>query len=167
MAEAKNKTTPKFNPESEKPIFTWVAPEFIKYKKTTKWFVGVFLVGIILALVFAWQSQWSGVVLVGTAVIVFTTLSGAKPKKISSSLYQDGIVTDGKVFGFNQFKSFWIEVGDLPKAKLQLLGRLAGQISLPLFDIDPEQVRLFLGKHLPEENRGPDIVDQINRFMRF
>ena len=167
MAEVQNKTKHKFNPGGEKPIFTWVAPEFIKYKKTTGWFVAVFIVGIILGIIFAMQGQWSGVALVIAAILVFTTLSGAKPKKISSSLYLDGVVTDGKVFAFNQFKSFWIEMGDLPKAKLQLLGRLAGQVSLPLFDIDPEQVRLFLGKHLPEENRGPDIVDQINRFIRF
>ncbi|MCL5410710.1 MAG: hypothetical protein M1324_02530 [Patescibacteria group bacterium] len=167
MAEVKAKVMPKFDPGGEKPIFTWVAPEFIKYKKTTGWFVAVFIVGIILGIIFAMQGQWSGVALVIAAILVFTTLSSAKPKKISSALYQEGVVTDGKVFSFGQFKSFWIELGDLPKVKLQLLGRLAGQVSLPLFEIDPEQIRLFIGKHLPEENRGPDIVDQINKFMRF
>jgi hypothetical protein len=167
MAEVQNRVKPKFNPGNSKPIFTWVAPEFVRYKKTAKWFVAVFLVGIVLGFIFAKQGQWSGVALVVTAILVFTTLSGAKPKKISSALYQDGVVTDEKAYGFTLFKSFWIESGDLPKAKLQLLGRLAGQVSLPILDVDPEQIRLFLGKHLPEEERGPDLVDQINRIMRF
>jgi len=167
MSEVKAKTVPKFNPEGNKPIFTWVAPEFIRYKKTAKWFVAVLLVGLVFGVIFAKQGQWSSVALVGTAVVVFTTLSGAKPKKITSALYQDGVVTDGKVFDFTQFKSFWLEAGELPKAKLQLLGRFAGQVTLPIFDIDPEQVRLFLSKHLPEENRGPDLIDEINRLMRF
>lgn len=167
MAEAQNKVKPKFDPDKNKPVFTWEAPEFVRYKKTAKWFLSVIVVGIVFGVIFALQGQWSGVALVGAAILVFTTLSGAKPKKITSSLYLEGIVTDGKVFGFNQFKSFWMEPGDLMKAKLQLLGRLAGQVSLPILEIDPEQVRLFLSKHLPEEHRGPDLVDQINRLMRF
>jgi len=158
----------RFDPSQGKPLFSWEAPEFVKYKKTATWFIMIFVVGICLGIIFGIQKQWSSVAVVAAALIVFTTLSGAKPRKISCSLHQDGIVVDGKVYGFNQFKSFWLEAGDLAKAKLQLLGRFAGVVSMPILGIDPEQVRLFLGKHLPEEeNKGPDLVDEINRILRF
>ncbi len=158
----------RFNPQAGKPVFAWEAPEFIRYKKTKTWFLIMFLIGITLGTVFGLQHQWSSVAVVVVALIAFTTLSNAKPRKLKCALYQEGIVIEDKVYGFNQFKSFWMEPSDIPKAKLQLLGRFAGQVSLPIVGIDPEQVRLFLGKHLPEEgNKGPDLVDEINRIMRF
>ena len=158
----------RFNPQGGKPVFAWEAPEFVRYKKTKTWFLIMFLIGITLGLIFGFQHQWSSVAVVVVALFVFTTLSNAKPRKLKCALYQEGVVIEDKVHGFNKFKSFWMESSDIPKAKLQLLGRLAGQVSLPIVEIDPEQVRLFLGKHLPEEeNRGPDLVDTINSIMRF
>lgn len=152
---------------SDKPIFSWEGPEFIKYKKTFAWFISIFAAALILGFIFARQQQWSSVALVACAFIVFTSLSNAKPKKISCALYQDGIVIDEKVFSFNQFKSFWLASGELPKIKLQLLGHFSGQVTMPLVGIDPNQVRLYLAKHLPEENKGPDVIDEINRILRF
>ena len=166
MANEKvNKTT---STPSGKPVFSWEAPEFIRYKKTTKWFVLLLVVAVVLGVLFYIQKQWSSIAVVAAAFIVFTTLSNAKPRKIACALYQEGIVVADKVYNFNQFKSFWVEPGDLFKVKLQLVGRFAGQVTMPILEIDPEQVRLFLKKHLPEEeNKGPDLIDEINRLMRF
>lgn len=171
MAEEKKtikRSEPKLNPAVDKPVFSWQSPEFIRYKKDKKWLVYTIMIAIVLAAVLGFMHQWSGVILVSVAALVFITLSGTRPKTVNVGVYTSGIVIDDKVYDFSQAKSFWMSYGDLPKVKLQLVGRFAGQITLPLGEEDPEQMRMFLGKHLPEEeNKGEDLTEMINRILRF
>jgi len=152
---------------SEKPIFAWKSPEFIRYKKNRRWHAVFILVVIVLTIIFALLHQWSGVIMVVVAGIVLLILSGTNPKEVSCAVYKEGIVINDRVFDFAQFKSFWVTYSDLPKIKLQSLGRFAGQIIMPLGQEDPEQLRLYLSKHLPEdEDKGEDLTDMINRLIR-
>ena len=168
MAEDTKKSKAEIKIATEKPIFSWQSPEFVRYKKDKKWFIYMILVVIALAIIFSLLHQWSGVALVVVAALVFITLSGAHPKNVSCAVYSAGIVVDGKVYDFSQFKSFWMTYGDLPKIKMQLTGRIAGQITIPLGQEDPEQIRLFFEKHLPqEEDKGDDLNDTVNRLLRF
>ena len=171
MAEEKKEPTvtrPRINIAVDKPVFSWQSPEFVRYKKDSKWLIYVIMIAIALSVLLGFMQIWSGVVLVVVATIVLITLSGTHPKTISSAIYAGGLVVDDKVYNYEQIKSFWISYGDLSKAKFQLVGRFAGLITLPLGEEDPEQIRLFLSKHLPEEeDKGEDISDMINRILRF
>lgn len=171
MAEEKKElrvTRPKINIAVDKPVFSWQSPEFVKYKKDNKWLVYIIMSAIVLSVILGFMHIWSGVVLVVVAAIVFITLSEAHPKVVNCAVYAEGLVVDDKVYNYEQAKSFWMSMGDLPKAKFQIVGRFAGQITMPLGEEDPEQIRLFLSKHLPEEDdRGEDITDMINRILRF
>jgi len=171
MADEKKevkKVGPKLNIAVDKPVFSWQSPEFVRYKKDNKWLVYLIMIALILCVVLSFMQIWSGVVLVVVATIVFITLSETKPKTISSSVYSQGFVIDSKVYDYEQIKSFWISFSDLPKARFQIVGRFGGIITMPLGEEDPEQVRLFLSKHLPEEeDRGEDLSDTINRILRF
>jgi hypothetical protein len=169
MAEEKTKgSQPKINLAVDKPVFSWQSPEFVRYNKDKKWLVYIIMIAITLAVVLGFMHQWSGMALVIVAAIVFVTLSGTHPKTIKAAVYTAGVVVGDKVYDFSQAKSFWISFGDLPKAKIQLAGRFAGQIILPLGEEDPEQIRMFLAKHLPEEeDKGEDLTEMINRILRF
>lgn len=152
---------------SEKPLFSWSSPEFVRYKKDRKWLTYFILAVIVLTIVFALLHQWSGVIMVVVAGIVLIVLSGSKPKELNCAIYKEGFVINDHVYDYAQFKSFWLNFGDLPKIKFQQLGRFAGQITMPLGEESPEQVRLYLSKHLPEdEDRGEDVTDMINRIIR-
>jgi len=151
-----------------KAVFSWSAPEFITYKRDINWYLKIVLFAVIIAGLLAWQEIWTGVALVIVAAILLILLSQSHPKVVKCALYYDGVVVDDKVFRFDQFKSFWIIPGELPKAKLQYTGKMAGQVTLPIKEVDPEQVRLFLSKHLAEESdKGEDLTDTINRLIKF
>jgi len=171
MAEekkAKKVTGPKLNIALDKPIFSWQSPEFIRRKKDNKWLVYLIMIALVLSVVLAFMQIWSGVVLVVVATIVFIVLSETKPKTVNCAVYAEGFVTDSKVYNYEQIKSFWISLTDIPKARFQLNGRFAGQVTMPLGEEDPEQIRMYLAKHLPEEeDRGEDLTDTINRMLRF
>jgi hypothetical protein len=162
------KVQPRINLAVDKPVFTWESPEFVRYKKDNKWMAYLIIIAIVLCVVLGFMQQWSGIALVVVAAIVFITLSGAHPKSITSAVYAEGLVIDGKVYNYEQIKSFWISYGDLPKIRCQLTGRFGGIVTMPLGEEDPEQIRLFLAKHLPEEeDKGEDLSDMINRIIRF
>jgi len=154
--------------DKDKPLFIWKSPDNIQYKRSYRWYVILLIAAIVLGGLLYWQQIWTGVALVGVATVLFFIMSQIKPKEITMAIYSEGIVVDDKAYKFDQFKSFWINQSQLPKAKLQRIGLMAGQVDLPLQNVDPEQIRLFLSKRLPEEaDKGEDLVDTINRIMRF
>jgi len=161
--------TIKVNFATNKPIFSWESPEFMRYQKDKKWFLYLCLVAIVLITIFLFMHLWSGAILVLVASIVLTTLSGVKPKNIPCAIYNEGVVVSEKIYTFTQFKSFWLGGGgDLPKVYLQLTGRLAGQVIMPAENQDMEQIRLFLTRHVPEEEGRIDEINEIiNRILRF
>lgn len=168
---AKNNNPPaggsKVDFSGKKPVFSWQTPEFITYQRDSKWVIGIIVAAIGLAAILATQKQWTGVGMILVAAVIFITISNTKPKNIGCAVFDEGIVVDGKVYNYDQFKSFWFVDAALSKIKFQLIGRFAGQVAMPLGDIDFDQVRLFLAKHLPEEDeQREDLNDIINRLFR-
>ena len=168
MAEKKSNNVSKDNNFiTNKPIFSWQSPEFVSYKRDAKWIVGIIAIVLVLLVILVFQKLWTGAGMVAVAGVLFLVISNTKPKEIACAVYNEGIVVDKKVYNFNQFKSFWLVNGALPKLLFQLTGRLAGQITMPLDDMDPEQIRMFISKHLPEEDeKSEDFTDIINRLFR-
>ena len=167
MAEVKNKSKTGESKFSSKPLFSWKSPEFVSHKRNPRWYLVTVIVAVVIGSILAWQKLWSGAILVGVALLVLSVLSRLKPRVLECSLYPEGIVVDKRAYQYNQFKHFWFTLSDIPKVKLQLSGRFAGQVTLPLAGADPEQTVAYLSKHLPEEaDQGEDLVDVINRLFR-
>ena len=154
--------------EANKPIFAWKSPDFIQYERSGRWYIIVGVVAIVLAGLLAWQELWTGVALVIVAAIIFIISSRIKPREVICAVYTEGVVVGDKAYEYGEFKSFWISIGELPKLKLQRTGRIAGIVEMPLQNVDTNQIRLYISKHLPEEEeKGEDLVDYINRILRF
>jgi hypothetical protein len=113
--------------------------------------------------------QWIGAAVVVAACFALYSQSSSRGKKRNYAIYDQGVTVDEKVFTFDQFKSFWIfPYQDRPIIRFEQLKRLSLPVEMPVGDENPEQVRLFLSKHLPEaEDRGEDISDTINRWIKF
>lgn len=152
----------------EKPIFIWESPDRIVYRKSVSWYMGVIFVALSLAAILYYQHLWSGIALIFVAALTFILLSQSKPRIVKSAVYAQGIVIDDRVYRYGDLKSFWITLTDIPKARLQMNGIAAGILTMPLGENDPEQIRLYLSRYLPEDNdKGEDIADTVNRFLRF
>lgn len=170
MAEEKNqnKTAEKQVNINEKPVFSWSAPEFVSYTKTSSWFLIITAVALVLIGLFTWQKNWTAVGVVVAAALALMLQAQTKPKTLQCSLYRSGIVIDDKVYPYDSLKSFWIAFSDHPFVRFSQIRRLSSNIHMPISEEDPEQVRLFLSKFLPEdENSGEDISDTIQRWLKF
>ena len=176
---AKAKTSPKSKTKDTKPkaikkdvsdqaVFQWEAREFADYKKGGGWFAIVIVVALGLIAFFIWQRNWTAAGVIGAAALALIAQSRIRPKKIKCEVYRDGIVVNEKAHTYETLKSFWIIIGDHPKIRLEQTSRFSAQINMPISDEDPEQIRLFLAKHLPEnESKGEDLTDTISRWFRF
>ena len=170
MAEEKveNKNLKVAQDVAEKPVFTWTAPEFAAYSKSSSWFLLVVVAAIVLIGIFVWQKNWTAVAVVAAAALALIIQAKTKPKMQKCSIYRSGVVIDEKVYPFSGLKSFWIVYGEHPYIRIAQAKRLSSNVNLPIAEEDPEQVRLFLAKFLPEEEQnGEDFSDTIQRWLRF
>jgi hypothetical protein len=170
MAEkekVREKKVAKQIPADETPTLSWVSPDFVARPRDNQWHLIVIGVGVVVAIVMALQQVWMGVAFIVAAVLYMIFVTEQKPKDVECDLYEEGVVVSGKVYTYTEFKYFWVSPGDLPKIHLQYSGFMGGQIILPLLNIDPETVRLFLSERmLEEEMQGEDITDSINRWLK-
>jgi len=154
---------------SDKPVFFWQATEFESHKKPSGWLAYLILTATALVAVFIYLKLWLAAGVVVAACFALISQSRTSGKKKSYAIYDQGVIIESKIYTFDQFKSFWIFLHqDRPTIRLEQLKRFALPVEMPVADENPEQVRLFLAKHLPEaEERGEDIADKINRWIKF
>ena len=150
------------------PTLSWESPDFVLHPRSAKSYV-IIVGGALLISGFMYVQQiWTGLALVLFALVYIVFTGRQKPKNVTCALYDEGVVVDGKVYAYEEFKSFWTAYGDIPKIKLQLVGRFAGQVTTPVSEHDLTVVGQFLTEHLPEEeDKGEDLVDIINRLIKF
>lgn len=172
MAEEKKKVADNSKTEKAtavvKPLFAWKSPDSVQHERSTEWYLIIVVATLALAAIFYWLELWTGMAVVILAAIVLIVTARLKPKEITCAVFPEGVVIDEKAYEFKEFKSFWISIGELPKLKLQRIGKIAGMVDLPLLNSDIDQLRLFFSKHLPEEaEKGEDLVDIVNRIIKF
>ena len=166
--KSKEKVEARITP-TDKPVFYWQAMEFVAHPKGKNWFTYLFLIALAIIGIFIWQKQWLGIGVVVAAVAALYSQARVSGKKKNYAVYEQGITIDSKVYTFDQLKSFWIFLyQERPILRFEQLGRLKVPIEMPIDQENPEQIRLFLSKHLPEqEEKGEDITDVINMWIKF
>lgn len=153
----------------DKPVFYWQAIDFESHDKPKGWTTMVVLAGVILAGIFVLMGLWLAVAVVAAAIFALLSQANSRGKKRNYALYDQGVTVDDKVFSFDQFKSFWIfPYQERFVVRFDQLRRFSLPVEMPIDGENPEQIRLFLTKHLPEaEDRGEDVSDTINRWIKF
>ncbi|MFA7254282.1 MAG: hypothetical protein WC107_07090 [Patescibacteria group bacterium] len=147
--------------------FEWASPESFDRERNPLWYAVVIIAVMAVAGVLAWQKIWTGVALVGVACI-YLLLSKLRTRKVKCMIFDRGIVVDGRSYDFDDFKSFWFVEGEILKVRFQPVNKFGIQVTMPLMNADPDEIREFLLTKLPEENsRGEDAVDMINRILKF
>ncbi len=153
----------------DKPVFYWQATEFESHDKPNNWLVYIIVIAVVLFGILLYMQLWFGAAVVVAACFALFSQSRTRGKKKNYAVYDQGITVDDRVYTFDQFKSFWIfPYQDRMIVRLEQLKRLALPIEMPIGDENPDQIKLFLAKHLPEaDDRGEDIADTINRWIKF
>jgi len=153
----------------DKPAFFWQAIEFESQEKNKSWFLYLFLIAIVLCAAFIWLKLWLAAAVTIAAAFALYSQASTSGKKKSYAIYNQGVTIDNKVYTFDQFKSFWIFPSEERIIlRFEQLKRFALPIEMRIEGENADQIRLFLAKHLPEqEEKGEDIMDKVNRWIKF
>jgi len=153
---------------NEEPIFSWEAQEFAVYDKGNTWSLYIVIGAVVLIGIFVWQKNWTGVALAVAAAAAMISQGHSKPKPVKCAIFQGGVVLNDKPYNFADLKAFWLVDGDHPMVRLEKASRFTMPVNLPIGKTNPEQIRLYLAKRLPEhEDRGEDAADRISRWLKF
>jgi hypothetical protein len=170
--EKVKKNAPKKVSKKKKPsvIFAWRSPEFIYFVKGSWWYIGLAAIVVIFAGIFVWIGNYAAVAIMVLAGLALYMNSTIRPKPVNYQILEDGIKINGRLIGYDRFKSFWISTW-LTKSTLYLQqkGWLKAPLSIHL--IDPEETKntkKALAKYLPERKNPPaDWGEKIHILMRF
>jgi hypothetical protein len=164
------KTEPKFQSEHPAPQnIQWSALEFIAHEKNPLWFLTGGFVAIIFLIFSLWTKNFIFAVIIILATFSIFIWAQKKPKKITFSLMPKGLKIDENIYAFDHLKSFWIFY-DPPEIKFLSIESkkiFMPRIIIPIADENPNRIREFLLKYLPEIEQRESLIDILARRLRY
>jgi hypothetical protein len=148
---------------------TWEAPEFKHYNKSVGWYSLLF---VILFLLVAYQiitADYFGaatMVILGVLIVLF---GRRKPQIVHITLNNEGVTLGDLEIPYRHFHHFWIvDTNDHKTLNLEASTYLKQTIIIELADQDPEEVRDFMQRYLPEAERVlPSFSQRMSQKLRF
>lgn len=155
--------------QTDADAFMWSASEYIEHQKTPLWFMGLALIGLILAMViwFITKDIFLAVtVLLG--VIGFGVFAARRPKQTTYALDGTGLSVGKRSYPFSDFRSFSVQPeGQLLCVELAPLKRFSTYLTVYCQPKDGDRVAAILGERLPMTPPRNDLTDRFMRSIRF
>ncbi|OGF89435.1 hypothetical protein A3I27_01535 [Candidatus Giovannonibacteria bacterium RIFCSPLOWO2_02_FULL_43_11b] len=150
-------------------LFSWEAEEFEHHEKGKDWFwaVGIVTFGFFALAIILQNYLFAIMVLIGGFAVA---LHGSKkPKIIHFAITSRGVTVDKVLYTYDNLKYFWINYDPPHIRDLYLISNktFQPQITIPLWNIDPNEIREHLLKFLEEKEIEESLFDTIARFFRF
>lgn len=149
---------------------SWQAPEFYYYEKTADWYwaLGIICIGIVVASILLKNFLFA--VLIFIAGFSLALYGAKRPKITSFSINERGIIIDNKqIYPYENIKSFWIEYNPPYQQELliELKKSMMSKITIILDDVNPEEVKKYLLKHIKEEKIPESLSATIAKILKF
>ena len=149
-------------------IIQWKAYEYNHREKSSDWF---WALGIIAFSAAAAAVIFNNVIFAIFIILSAFTLSmyaARKPSLISIELNDKGIIVDKYLHPYQNIEKFWVDQRSFGnvivikslKKTLPYTTILAGQI-------DPEEIREYLSRHIEEEEMAEPLVQTITEYLGF
>jgi len=144
----------------------WQAFEYKHQTKSADWFWIVWILAIGIAI----TSYLFNNLLFGMFILIsafsLSLYASRKPDLLNFVLSEKGFFIKGKLVPFSAIQSFWVEENQ--KIILQSKTKTIPYIIIPLAeDIDEEEVREYLLKHLEEEEHHETLFQKIFEKLGF
>ncbi len=148
-------------------IITWEAEEYIVRDKTAWWYVGLAIVGIVLAGISVLFQWWSFLVVVVLSIVALLIYTMRPPRVLRYSLNNKGISEGDHLYEYSEFKSFGIlnENGHFAIV-LTPRKRFSPQVTVYFPQAQGEEIVDAFGARLPMEEVRLDLLDKLIKFLR-
>ena len=135
----------------------WQTPEYEFKEKNSDW---IWMFGIISFVVIAVAIIFSNflfAILITLSAFAMLLYAYRRPELANFELNESGLVIEKVLYPYASLDSFWVEQNILPpKLLVKSKKTFMPLLTIPLGNIPPEQIRIYLEAHLPEvEIREP------------
>lgn len=149
--------------------FIWKAPEFTKKTKNKSWFIVPGIITIILGIFSLFTENFLFLIVIILTFFVFYIYANKEPWIIKFKINEKGIEIDKRVYDFDSLKSFWIFYDPPEQKEISFRSKktFLPYVRIPLADQNPNEIRKFLLKFLPEKHHKESLIDIWMRRVRF
>lgn len=163
-------------PENKVPeeiLYQWQAPEFSYTHKPTGWYLAIFafFIGLCVLAFFFISSDIQKYITIGLLVVMAIATSVwavRKPKVLSYTVTNYGVVVDNKHYSFDDFRAFY-QYMDYNQLSIDLVPgkRFGTLVSVPLATPESDEILETISHMIPEIQHSEDVMDRIVRRLRF
>jgi len=149
-------------------IIQWKAYEYYHREKSSDWF---WAVGII-----AFSAAAAAVIFNNTIFAIFIILSAftlsmyaaRKPTLINIELNGKGIIVDKYLYPYQNIEKFWVDERQSGNVIIiKSLKKALPYTTISAGQIDLEEIRVYLSRHIEEEEMAEPLVQTITEYLGF
>lgn len=160
-SDSQNQSTTDFSKHAHKEpeeLLVWDAPNRVFDPKSAQWFLGLFAAGLVAIIVFAIFREILLILVVAAFIFVYYALARVEPLDIEHRVLTIGIEVGGRLYSWEDLKSFWIEQETRPallKVETKLLMPHSLELLLPEDTPaeDLQELTQLLSQYLPVEEK--------------
>jgi hypothetical protein len=143
----------------------WQAPEYVQERRSPWWFIGFWIVAVLLMVVaFFVLRSWSFALLVPAMAAALMIYSHRPPRILNYVLSGKGIYINEKLHPMSEFRSFGIMRDEaIPSIMFIPIKRFRPALTIHFPEEIGEAVVDFLGHQIPMQELKLDVFDQIIR----
>lgn len=149
-------------------IYTYQAPEFDKYQKTTTWYILFGVIGLMMLLYAVFTRSPMMFVVFLLTFIVTLLVSSKDPKIIQVDITTNGINLDSKrTFRYQDIESFGVFIReDVRFISLHLTEGMVSHARIPLGAQSPEDIADILEQFIPRVDGKETFFDTIDHILK-
>ena len=153
---------------ANEPPLTWQASEYLHHAKSVGWYLALIGVLVILSAVAAWFHQWLAIAVFVAAFAAVMVYGGKAPRTLNYTLDSKGLTIEGKVYPFDQFRSFGV-VDEVAWQSIDLepTKRFMPRLTILAGADNKDQIIARLSAEMPRVDHTPDAVERATRYLRF
>jgi len=154
--------------EPEEPAFSWQASEYVHNHKGFGWYFILVAIIVVLIGAAAFLRVWPVLGMFAVMGVAIGVYAHKPPRTLTYQLTSQGIVIEGHVYPFKEFRSF----GVIPETEwhtidLEPTRRLRPRMAVLFDPKDLEAIVDHMEQHLPRIDRQPDVVERVTQYLRF
>lgn len=168
--EKTGKSSHEYAPKKNgKMLVQWYADEYRMAEYGQYWFIKIGAIAVALIILGIFTRSYFFIAFVALAFIVIVMYAKRPPRAILFFIEKGGVRAGGKLYAFDDLKSFWISDNENGERELSLetTHMLQPFVRLPLGSADTEEVRQTLLRVIPEKEHEELFTDQIARKIGF
>jgi hypothetical protein len=150
--------------DASQPV-QWQAPEYAQERRSPWWFVGFWVVAVILMALAAFVFRsWSFALLVPAMAAALMVYSHRPPRMLTYVLSDKGVYINEKLHPMSEFRSFGIMHDEsIPSLMFIPVKRFRPGLTIHFPAEAGETIVDFLGSRIPMQELKPDVFDHLIR----